>query len=80
MFLLVIGTLSLSEISYVSDPIFFIYCNNCVQHSLTSSKGGGHKVLGLRPICDCGEVIVLRTTRTPKNVGRKFLTFKINQN
>jgi len=28
--------------------------------------------LGLRPICDCGEVAVLKTTRTLKNVGRKF--------
>jgi len=43
-----------------------------VQRSVTSSEGGGHKVLGLRSICDCGEVTVLKTKRTPKNVGGKF--------
>jgi len=33
---------------------------------------GGRKVLGLRPIFDSGEVAFLMTTRTLKNVGRKF--------
>jgi len=46
-----------------------------VQRSFPSSEGGGRMVLGLRPICDCGEVVVLRTARTPKNVGRKFWCF-----
>ncbi|QCE04418.1 hypothetical protein DEO72_LG8g2454 [Vigna unguiculata] len=52
-----------------------LYSNNCVQRSFPSSEGGGRMVLGLRPICDCGEVVVLRTARTPKNVGRKFWCF-----
>jgi len=43
-----------------------------VQRSATSFEGGSCRVLGSRPICDCGEVAVLRTIRTLKIVGRKF--------
>jgi len=37
-----------------------------------SSLGGGWKGLGVSPICQCGEVAVLRTARTSRNAGKKF--------
>ncbi|XP_027925592.1 uncharacterized protein LOC114182981 [Vigna unguiculata] len=43
------------------------YCNNCMQRSVPASR-----TQALRPICDCGQAAVLRTTRTPRNVGRKL--------
>jgi len=43
------------------------YCNNCVQCSVPSSR-----TQGLRLICDCGEAVVLRIARAPRNVSRNF--------
>jgi len=71
---LVFGTLSLNA-AMSRTQSSSLYSNNYVQRSFPSSEGGGRMVLGLRPICDCGEVVVLRTARTPKNVGRKFWCF-----
>jgi len=36
------------------------------------SLSGGWKGLGVSPICQCGEVVVMRTARTSKNAGKKF--------
>jgi len=37
-----------------------------------SSAGGGWKGLGVTPICQCGDVVVIRTARTTRNAGKKF--------
>jgi len=37
-----------------------------------SSASGGWKGLGVTPICRCGDVAMIRTTRTTRNAGKKF--------
>ncbi|QCD93520.1 hypothetical protein DEO72_LG5g1595 [Vigna unguiculata] len=37
-----------------------------------SSLGGGWKGSGVSPICQCGEVAVMRTARTSRNAGKKL--------
>ena len=46
-------------------------CNSWV-HRTCNSCHGGSRVLVSPPICDCGGIAVVRTTRTTKNLGKQF--------
>jgi len=43
-----------------------------MQNSRLSNHGGGVLSHGGAPICNCGQVVVLRTARTTKNGGKQF--------
>jgi len=51
-------------------------CKSCTcsgnQNRGVSSLGDGWKGLGVTLICLCGEVVVMRTARISRNVGKKF--------
>ena len=46
-------------------------CNSWV-HRTCNSCHGGSRVSGSPPICDCGDIAVVRTARTTKNLGKQF--------
>jgi len=49
-------------------------CNSWGQH------GGGSRIVGRTPIGDCGEIAVVWTTKTAKNLGKQFwgcVNFKV---
>ncbi|QCE03336.1 hypothetical protein DEO72_LG8g1360 [Vigna unguiculata] len=46
-------------------------CNSWV-HRTCNSCHGGSRVSGSPPIYDCGDIAVVRTTRTTKNLGKQF--------
>jgi len=59
---------------YRSASVSSCSCNRMEvqQHRSNSSHGGGSRMTFVGPICDCGELTVLRTTTTIKNGGRQF--------
>jgi len=48
-------------------------CIGCsVQKCCTFTHAGGSRSVFVAPISDCGDFIVLRTTKTEQNVGKRF--------
>jgi len=48
-------------------------CTGCgVQKRGTFTHVVGNTSVFVVPICDCGEFVILRTTTTEKNVGKRF--------
>jgi len=37
-----------------------------------SSHGCGARIFGIKPMCYCGQSVVLRMTKTPKHRGKQF--------
>jgi len=63
-----IGMLRSQSSSFTSD------CNRWRQPCcITLCTVGGSTRNGLTPIYNCGEMVVLRMPRTPKNIGKKKL-------
>jgi len=42
------------------------------QQQSVSSPGGSNRGLDERPMCYCGEVVVLRVAKTIRNAGKEF--------
>ncbi|BAT78415.1 hypothetical protein VIGAN_02108900 [Vigna angularis var. angularis] len=50
----------------------FSCCNSLGHRSYHCSHGGGSMGLGIIPICNCGEMTVVKMARTSKNAGIYF--------